>query len=212
MPKSGRVDPADAKSLKHGYYAAVSYIDAQIGRVLAALDDTGLAENTIVVLWSDHGWKLGDYGAWCKHTNVELDVRVPLIVSDPRMKKGGQRSDALVELVDVYPTLIDLAGFEVDEALEGKSLKPLLKNPKAPFKKAVFSQYPRGRGVLGISMRTDRYRYTVWEGSGNGGEDLFEIYDHRQDPWELENLAGKVSAEEMAELTKLYEGGWEAQN
>jgi iduronate 2-sulfatase len=129
-----------ARQLKHGYYAAVSYMDAQLGRVLDELGKLGLRENTIVILWGDHGWKLGEDDRWTKHSNVENDTHAPLIISVPGMKAVGEKTDALVEFVDMYPTLAELAGLPLPENLEGLSFKPLLDDPQRPWKSAAFSQ------------------------------------------------------------------------
>ncbi len=144
MPKEGPIDIVLARTLKHAYLACISYVDAQIGRMVAALDETGVLENTIIVVWGDHGWHLGDMGIWGKATNYEYATRVPLIISTPTIpeKNQGAKSDALVELVDIYPTLCDLVGVEKPETLEGQSFVPLLKNPKQTWKKAAFSQFP----------------------------------------------------------------------
>ena len=127
---------------------------------------SGLRKNTIIILWGDHGWKLGEHDAWCKHSTVENDTNVPLLLSVPGMKNAGARTDALVEYVDIYPTLSELAGLPLPGHLEGTSFKPLLDDPKRPWKTAAFSQYPRraakGAALMGYSMRTDRYRFTVW--------------------------------------------------
>ena len=133
-----------ARQLKHGYYAAISYMDAQVGRVLDELDRLGLTENTIIVLWGDHGWKLGEHGGWCKHSNVENDTNAPLLISVPGMKTAGQRTDSLAEFVDIYPTLAELCGLPLPEHLEGTSLVPVLRDPAKSVKNAAFSQYPRG--------------------------------------------------------------------
>jgi iduronate 2-sulfatase len=122
MPRDGPVDDATMRKLIHGYYACVSYMDAQVGRVLAELDRSGLRENTAVILWGDHGWKLGDYGAWCKHTNFELDTRVPMILSLPGQKNAGGATSALVEYVDVYPTLAEACRLPVPEHCEGMGM------------------------------------------------------------------------------------------
>ena len=119
------------------------------------------ADNTVVVLWGDHGWQLGEHGLWCKHTNFEIATRVPMIFSAPGQKAAGAKTDALVEFVDIYPTLCELCGLPLPDGLEGTSLVPLLDEPDRPWKTAAFSQYPRGK-AMGYSMRTDRYRYTEW--------------------------------------------------
>ena len=142
IPKEGPVSDSLARTLIHGYYASTSYTDAQVGRVLDELDRLGLAENTIVILWGDHGWKLGDYGDWSKHTNFELDTHAPLMVRAPGME-AEQETDALVEFVDIYPTLVDLAGLPLPEHLQGTSFAPLLEEPGRPWKGAAFSQHPR---------------------------------------------------------------------
>ena len=144
IPKKGSIDKELAINLKHAYLACVSYVDAQIGRMLSALDEAGVRDNTIIILWSDHGWHLGDMGIWGKATNYEIATRVPLIISTPNMSAAirGKKSNALVELVDMYPTLCDLAGVSLPAHLEGQSFAPLLSDPGRDWKKAVFSQFP----------------------------------------------------------------------
>lgn len=144
IPKIGELDPDLSRTLKHAYLACVSYVDAQIGRMLAALEESGARDNTIVILWSDHGYHLGDMGIWCKATNYELATRVPLMIRTPDMPatSRGAKTDALVELVDMYPTLCDLAGLELPAHLEGHSFRPLLADPDADWKSAAFSQFP----------------------------------------------------------------------
>jgi choline-sulfatase len=207
IPAKGSLDEEKSRNLIHGYYAAISYVDAQVGRLLDALDKQGLADNTIVILWGDHGWKLGEYGSWCKHTNMELDTRVPLIVSAPGMKAAGKHSQAFVEFVDIYPSLCDLAGVPIPDSLDGRSFAPLLDDPDQPWKTAAFSQYPRGK-VMGYSMRTDRYHFVRWVNKGDAlGKALaVEVYDHQTDPTEMTNLAadGKHSAL-VQKLTEQYE-------
>ena len=143
IPKLGPVSDVQARGLIHAYYAAVSYVDAQIGRVLAELDRLGLRQHTVVVLWGDHGWHLGEHAIWGKQTDFEIATRAPLIFSAPGQVPRGVASHALVEFVNVYPTLVDLCGLPMPEGLEGTSLAPLMKSPERPWKSAVFSQYPR---------------------------------------------------------------------
>jgi iduronate 2-sulfatase len=188
IPREGPVPDALARQLLHGYYACVSYTDAMVGRVLDELERLGLAEKTIVVLWGDHGWKLGEHGMWCKHTNFELDARVPLILRAPGVTVRGGRTRALTELVDLYPTLVELCGLPMPGHLEGTSLVPLLRAPDRPWKKAAFSQFPRGR-LMGYSMRTERYRYTEWRELESGSVRSRELYDHGADPKENTNTA-----------------------
>ncbi|WP_324025425.1 sulfatase [Maribacter sp. BPC-D8] len=144
IPNYGDIDEEQAKNLKRAYLATVSYVDAQIGKMLTALDEAGLRDDTIIMLWSDHGWHLGDMGIWGKATNYEIATRVPLIVSTPNMPETvrGTKTNALVELVDMYPTLCDLAGVSIPETLEGQSFKPLLTDPNRKWKEAAFTQFP----------------------------------------------------------------------
>ncbi len=209
IPRVGPLTDEQTRTLKHGYYACISYMDAQLGRVLAELDRLGLREQTVIVLWGDHGWKLGEHGAWCKHTNFENDTRAPLICCAPGQKAAGRHSRALVEFVDIYPSLCELAGLPVPSHLEGTSFAPLLDAPERSWKKAVFSQYPRG-GVMGYSMRTDRYRLTRWL-TREGREAAREMYDHQNDPQENVNVADRPENKAVVEeLTKQMQAGWKA--
>jgi arylsulfatase A-like enzyme len=210
---AGHIPDDLARTLKHGYYASISYMDAQVGRVLDELDRLSLRQNTIIVLWGDHGWKLGEHDAWCKHTNVELDANAPLIVSAPGMKAAGKRTDALVEFVDIYPTLAELAGLTFPGHLEGVSFAPLLNDAGRPWKPAAFSQYPRGvkgKPLMGYSMRTDRYRFTRWvQRDDHEKVEAVELYDHRTDPDENVNIADDPkNAELVRQLTEQWNKGW----
>jgi iduronate 2-sulfatase len=210
MPKEGPVTDEQARQLIHGYYACTSYTDAQIGRVVAELERLGLRDNTVIVLWGDHGWQLGEHGMWCKHTNFETSVHSPLIISVP-----GQQAatcGALVEFVDIYPTLCEACGLPLPEGLEGTSFMPLVEDPKRPWKRAAFSQYPRsipGQGrSMGYSMRTDRYRFTEWSVPDKGFVE-HELYDHEVDPKENVNIAGRPeNAELVKQLAEQLEEGW----
>ena len=142
IPKKGPIGDDLARTLLHGYYACVSYVDGQIGLMLDALDEAGIRENTVIVVWGDHGWHLGDMGIWGKATNYEIATRVPLIVWTPKMKARGQSTNALVELVDIYPTLCDLAELPKPKSLAGKSFVPLLDAPSKKWKKYAVSQFP----------------------------------------------------------------------
>lgn len=217
MPRTGPVSTSQAKELLRGYLACTSYIDAQVGRLLDELDELELREDTIVVLWGDHGWKLGDYGAWCKSTNFEIDTRVPLILSAPGARAAGRRSDALVELVDVYPTLCELAGLPLPDHLEGTSLTALLEEPDRPWKSASFSQILRrgtvaGRSVsiMGHTMRTEDHRLTIWTGVDQPDKVIArELYDHRTDPIEMHNVVRSPENRELVrELRRQLEAGW----
>jgi arylsulfatase A-like enzyme len=212
-PKGEPFSSELAHKLKHAYFAGVSYTDAQVGKVMAELDRLGLSKNTIVILWGDHGWKLGEHASWGKHSNVENDTNAPLIISVPGMKNAGTHSKALVEFVDMYPTLSELAGIPLPANLEGTSFRPLLDNPDRAWKTAAFSQYPRpGKtaNLMGYSMRTDRYRFTVWEDlNADRKVDSIELYDHKLDPQENINISGlPANAALVAELMTQYRAGW----
>ncbi|MGY8653227.1 MAG: sulfatase [Verrucomicrobiia bacterium] len=142
IPKSGPIGDDLARTLLHGYYACVSYVDAQIGMMIEALDDAGIRDNTIIIVWGDHGWHLGDMGIWGKATNYEIATRVPLMIWTPDMKARGKKTDALVELIDMYPTLCELAGLPLPKHLAGKSFVPLLSDPNQKWKSAAISQFP----------------------------------------------------------------------
>jgi iduronate 2-sulfatase len=203
VPKENPI-PADfAKTLRHGYYACISYTDAQIGKVLDALDQEGLAGNTIVVLWGDHGWQLGDHGLWHKHTNFEIAARAPLLISVPQSATAGQKCEAPVEFVDVYPTLADLCGLPVGTGLAGRSLKPYIENPAAPMQKVAISQYPRSAGkdgpVMGYSIRDGRYRCTFWRERDGARIIATELYDEQSDPNETVSIADKPESKAIIE-------------
>jgi len=201
MPDKGPVTKEQAIHLIHGYHAATSYMDAQLGKVLDALDANGFAENTIIVLWGDHGWHLGDHGMWCKHTNYEQAARIPLIVAAPGIA-GGQRTQALVETVDIYPTLAELASLPAPAKLDGLSFVSLLKNPAASVRDHAIHVYPRS-GVLGRAIRTQRHRLIEWKKPGEAPETaILELYDYEADPTETKNLAAS-QPEVVAELRKL---------
>jgi arylsulfatase A-like enzyme len=189
-------------------------MDAQVGRVLDELDRLKLRDNTVVVLWGDHGWQLEEHGLWCKHTNYETSARAPLIISVPGQKSSGSRTEALTEFVDIYPSLVEACGLPRPEGLEGTSFLPLLAHPTRAWKTAAFSQYPRGvRGigrVMGYSMRTDRYRLTEWSAPGKEFRE-YELYDHRTDPAENTNLAAKPeNADLIRQLAAQLHAGWKA--
>lgn len=208
IPGKGPVDELTFRMLIHGYHACVSFMDAQVGRLLAELDSLGLRDNTIVVLWGDHGWKLGDYGAWCKHTNFEIDTRVPLILSAPGLASPGTASPALVEFVDIYPTLAELCGLPIPAHCEGLSMKPLLTNPARPWKAAAFSQYPRGQDTMGYTLRSGPYRYTEW--LRRPGDEVLarELYDVSAGPAPSANLAGlSQHASAVRSLSRLLDKG-----
>lgn len=210
IPEKGPLSDETARDLVRAYYACISYIDAQIGRLLKTLEELGLKDDTVVILWGDHGWHLGDHGLWCKHTNFESATRVPMILRVPGQKHPGHKTEALVEFVDIYPTLCELCGLPLPEGLEGTSMVPLLDDPNRPWKTAAFSQYPRGK-VMGYSLRTDRYRYTEWHPQQPGQPVDVELYDHEVDPREDVNLAEEPDmAAVRRELSERLKAGWRA--
>ena len=204
---SGTTPLSDTKTLEliRAYAAATSYTDAQIGRVLTRLDTLGLTENTVIVFCGDHGHHLGEHGIWGKQTLFEVSLRSPLIVSIPRQHRS--ETDALAELVDIYPTLCDACQLPIPPQLEGVSLTPVIEQPTRPWKTAVFSQFG-GAAHGGISMRTERYRYTEWGRNGSRG---VELYDYEADPDETVNIAGlPENTELIAHLSERLHAGWQA--
>lgn len=224
FPEGEPFDEKKQRLLKHGYYASVSYIDAQIGRLVEGLRKNGLYENTIIVIWGDHGWKLGEHNSWCKQTNYEIDTRVPMIIAGARVNAKGETSDALTEFVDIYPTLCEMAELQVPGYLHGKSTMPLLSDPDIDWKKAAFSQFLQGRfgqmhknhegkQYMGYSMRTDQYRYVEWyewdKENIKGSLTDRELYDHKTDPQENINIADfEENNQIVATLSKELNAGW----
>lgn len=205
------VTAEQARECKRAYYAAISFVDAQIGRVLDSLDRLGLKENTAIVFWSDHGYHLGEHGLWYKQSCYEESTRVPFIISVPGQKTRGADTQRTVELLDIYPTLADYAGLPAPGYVEGASLRPLLESASAAWERPAYSQVERN-GFPGHSVRTERWRYTEW-GYGEKGA---ELYDHSNDPGEHRNLFqspehAAVLAEMKALLKKAHpakvEGG-----
>lgn len=194
--------PAVAREAIAAYHAAVSFVDAQIGRVLAALDEHRLRENTIVVFFGDHGFHLGEKGKWSKHGSLyEPAARVPMIIAAPGMRGIGRTSGRTVELLDIYPTLADLAGLPIPDRIDGQSLQPLLDNPDARWSHPAYTS--TRSGLEGASVRTERYRYTEWRAEKGGAE----LYDYETDPHELRNLANDPQhAETVATLQELLRG------
>lgn len=181
--KKDQIDLAEglAKQAIQAYYASITFADAQMGKVLDGLEEAGLADNTVVLFTSDHGYHMGEHGHWQKTTLFENATRVPLIISSPKQKEKGTESDCPVEMVDFYPTLAELAGLNAPDFVSGVSLASVLDDPKATPRDSAFSQYDSG-----YSIRTPQYRYTEW---GKEGEDGVELYDHESDSVEMENLA-----------------------
>lgn len=195
--KQRQLSPDAVQEIRHGYLAATSYLDAQVGKVIDRLDRLGLRDKTIIVFWSDHGYHLGEHALWAKTSNFELDTRVPLMVSVPGMKAAGESAAAPVELLDLYPTLVATCGLPGVAGLEGKSLVPVLENPAAAVKQAALSQFPRPSyyqrhpQLMGYSARTATHRYTEWREWASSAVRARELYDHTSDPKETRNLAGE---------------------
>ncbi len=179
--KGKRVSDAYAREVIHGYFAAVSYVDAQIGKVISKLETLGLAGTTAVVVWGDHGWHLGDHTVWGKHTAFERALNSALIVKLPGMSGSGKETDALVASIDLYPTLCDIAGVSPPNGLEGKSFMPVLNDPSAKVNEAVASFWKHT-----LSVRTDRYRFALFD---DGERKEAMLFDHDRDPDETVNLA-----------------------
>jgi len=193
MPNQGPIPDSLQRELIHGYLASVSFTDHQIGRLLSRLDQLGLTESTIVVLWGDHGWHLGDHGMWCKHSNYEQATRIPVIVSAPG-KAQGAASKSMIESVDIYPTLCELAGIDTPSMLDGKSFAGVLDKPSQSHRDHTIQVYPRSKQgvgqVLGRSIRTDRYRLVQWKAWDAPEQSSdWELYDYQTDPLETKNLA-----------------------
>jgi arylsulfatase A-like enzyme len=177
--------PEAAREMIRAYYASATFVDTQVGRVLAALDRLGLRDQTIIVFWGDHGYHLGEKGKWSKHNSLfEVGTRVPLTIAAPGLAGNSQVSPRTVQLLDVYPTLVELCGLPMPPGLEGHSLVPLLQNPAAPWEHPAHSVTQMGK-VLGETIRTERWRFTQWD----GGESGILLFDEQNDPHEMTNLA-----------------------
>ena len=201
------LDELTCRQALQAYRASVSFVDAQIGRVLDALDRLQLTDNTIVVLWSDHGYHLGEHlGIWQKRTLFEESARAPLIIRAPGAKGNGQACQGIVEFVDLYPTLADLAQLTPPAELDGKSLRPLLDDPARQWDSSAITQILRPADdrlpamVMGRSIRTERWRYTEWNAGANG----LELYDHEKDPREIQSLAIKPNHETSLVIRELH--------
>jgi len=207
-PETARLTDPLRKEAIQAYSAATTFMDAQVGRVLNALERLKLADKTIVVFHSDHGYHLGEHGLWQKMSVWENSARVPVIIHDPRLKGTARVSRRTVELVDLYPTIADLCGLTPPADLDGKSLRPLLSNPEAEWSRPAYTQVTRGgaraaaaRRMMGRSVRTERYRYTEW---GENGAQGSQLYDMDSDPQEARNLAADpANAETLTNMRAL---------
>lgn len=210
IPDEGPIPIEKAMEIRHGYYASISYVDAQIGLLLGKLEELGLRENTIIVLWSDHGFHLGEQAIWGKSTNFELDAHAPMMISVPGMTQPGNITSAFVESLDIYPTIVDLAGLDPQSPLSGRSLRPLLGNPEeTAWTDYAFSQFPRPYGAaiggrtplshMGYSVRVPEWRFTAWYNPDTGNYDYTELYALDPNPEQIvqdshiesENLSGR---------------------
>lgn len=208
---SERQEPTaeQTREIRHGYLASVSFLDEQVGKVLREVERLKLTESTVVVFCSDHGYHLGEHTLWAKTSNFELDTRVPLMISIPNMVHPGEETNAPVELVDLYPTLVDLCALPEPSELEGVSLRPLLIDPTATVKDAAISQFPRpayysnNPSHMGYTARTLTHRYTEWRDWKSGRVVARELYDHRKDPHETRNRVNEESSGLVAELASL---------
>jgi iduronate 2-sulfatase len=215
--EQARPTPEQAAEMRHGYFANIAYLDAQLGRVLDALDRSGVADRTVITFVGDHGYHIGEHSLWGKTSNFEFDARVPFFISVPGSKHRGKRTGALVELLDLFPTLVDLCRLPKPNGLEGSSLVPVLEDPGARIKPAAFTQHPRsayydreppGHPVaMGCSVRTERVRYTEWRDWKSGEVIATELYDSAEDPFEMRNVTGSPELASMrreaAELLRI---------
>ena len=219
---SYRMSEDTIRTLRQGYYASISYVDALIGDLISHLKEIGIYENTIIVVWGDHGWKLGDHNSWGKMTNYNIDLKVPLIIRSPNQENRGIQTHGICELVDIFPTLCEMTGINIPDYMQGSSLVPLIKNPKQQWKSAAFSQFHRrpkvsadGKRYMGYSLNTKEYHYIEWytwdNKTGTKGElKEVELYDRELDPYEKINIADNLGiADIKKELADKLSHGWQ---
>lgn len=219
---SYRMGEDTVRTLRQGYYASVSYIDALLGDLISHMKMLGIYENTIIIIWGDHGWKLGDHNSWGKMTNYNIDLKVPVIIRYPNQENPGAQTNAITELVDLFPSLCELAGIKTPKYMQGTSFVPLLKNPNLSWKSAAFSQFHRrpkvsadGKRYMGYSLNTQKYHYIAWytwdEKTGTRGElKGVELYDSENDPYETLNIAQMPALSEVnKDLSKQLAEGWQ---
>ncbi len=222
-PTKNVMNTDTARILKHGYYASVSYVDAQFGKIIQHLKDLDLYDNTIIIVWGDHGWKLGEHNGWCKQTNYDIDVHVPMMVHKPDQTKPGEQTFEITELIDMYPSLCELAGIPTPEYMQGLSFVPLMENPQLPWKKAAFSQFhrrpkvtPDGNRYMGYSLKTKTHHYIEWyywdHVTGERGDFVVsELYDSVSDPDENKNIAMLSENEALVDaLSEQLAAGWKS--
>lgn len=219
---SYRMSEDTARILKHGYYASVSYVDALIGDLVAHLKEIGIYDNTIIVLWGDHGWKLGDHNSWGKMTNYNIDLKVPMIIRYPNQENRGAQTFGITELIDLFPSLCELADIETPDYMQGTSFVPLIDNPNREWKSAAFSQFHRrpkvsadGNRYMGYSINTKEYHYIEWYSwdhkMGTKGElKNRELFDSKKDPNETVNIAQEQKMRPVVEdLSQQLASGWQ---
>jgi uncharacterized sulfatase len=211
VPPNWDVGEQGQRQTIQAYYASITFLDANIGRLLDALDRLKLADNTVIVFLSDHGYHLSERGQWMKQTLFERSARAPLMIAGPGVSARGRATSRIVEFIDIYPTLAELAGLPAPEGLHGRSLRPLLNNPQATWSHPALTQVRRGppnATFMGYSVRSDRWRYTEWDNGARG----VELYDEVADPNELQNLASdpkhaKTRADMQQLLRRIRESG-----
>ena len=214
IPNQGPLTAQKQIQLIHGYMAATSYMDAQVGLLLDKLEALGIQDNTVVILWGDHGFHLGDHGLWTKHTNFEQAVRSPMIISAP---KGftANKNNSPTEFIDIFPTLCELTNLNIPKHLPGKSLVPLMKDPSTSLRFAALSQYPRGAKRMGYTLRSERFRYVKWlqmnykTGERNGSLIATELYDYQNDPLETVNQSDNP---DYKQVVKAFENEFKRRN
>ena len=219
---SFRMNEDTARILKHGYYASVSYVDALLGDIVAHMKEIDIYDNTIIIIWGDHGWKLGDHNSWGKMTNYNIDLKVPMIIRTPDQLNKGTQTFEITELIDMFPSLCELAGVEAPDYLQGTSFVPLLDDPERAWKKAAFSQFHRrprhaadGKRYMGYSINTKKHHYIEWyrwnHKTGERGEfNSSELFDSVDDPTETSNIAGEPQfADVVKELSLQLAAGWQ---
>lgn len=215
IPDEGPIPSDKIRELRHGYYAGVSYIDMQIGKLVEELKKERLMDNTVIVILGDNGYHLGELDLWCKATNFESDTRIPLIISAPGMKNKGIHTNGLVELVDLYPTLADLAKLSVPKELDGISMVPLMQDADRPWKKGAFSQFPRPwmykkqPEVMGYTVRSKDFRYTEWRDFKDGTVKFTELYKYQANDFEEKNLTQSAKYKDVKlYMMQLLHDGW----
>ena len=210
-----------ARILRQGYYASVTYVDALLGNLFDHMKEIGIYDNTIIVVWGDHGWKLGDHNSWGKMTNYNIDLKVPVIIRYPDQKNQGAQTHALTELVDLFPTICDIAQIPIPDYMQGVSMVPLINEPNREWKEAAFSQFHRrpkvsadGQRYMGYSINTAEYHYIEWydwdhKKGERGTIKSTELFDRKKDPNEFVNISGKESVNHIkSQLANQLAGGW----